>query len=137
MSLIESFDLPPIQKKPFQSNRNNQEGTDDSKSKYKKWEEYEQEFEYIVILSYLEAPPAQKERRTQQLNLVKQQMEIAKNKLIFYYSLDFTTGLLAWPLALVSGILFVFLSQDRFEEIFKPNTTGAEIPGTFFADNRE
>ncbi|MGD1808420.1 hypothetical protein ACP6PL_23710 [Dapis sp. BLCC M126] len=100
-----------------------------------KWEEFEKELQYIVILSNLQATPAQKERITKQLNSVKQHIKIAKDKLIFYNSLDFTTSLFAWPLALVSGILFVFLSKDGFEKIFKQENSGAQRPATLFIVN--
>lgn len=100
-----------------------------------KWEEFEKELQYIVILSNLQANPAQKERITKQLNLVKQHIKIAKDKLIFYNSLDFTTSLFAWPLALVSGILFVFLSKDGFQAIFEKTTSGAQRPATLFIVN--
>ncbi|OZH54582.1 hypothetical protein AFK68_10015, partial [Hydrocoleum sp. CS-953] len=103
--------------------------------KRQKWEEFENELQYIVLLSNLQAVPAQKERITKQLNLVKQHIDIAKDKLIFYNSLDFTTGLFAWPLALVSGILFVFLSKDGFQEIFEKKTSGAQRPATLFIVN--
>lgn len=101
----------------------------------KESDKIERELEYIVMLSNLEATPGQKERMTQQLNLVKQQIYITKDKLIFYYSLDFTMGLLAWPLALISGILFVILSKDGLEDVFKSECTGAKVPATLFLVN--
>lgn len=102
-------------------------------SKLKK--KFEQELKYIVMLSGLDASPAQKERITQQLNFVKQQVEIVKNKLIFYYSLDVSTGILAWPLALISGVLFVFLTKDGLENVFKSINNNAKIPVTLFIVN--
>ncbi len=132
-----SFCLHKGQEEQSQSNSGESgEKQDNSNTRTQEWkEEFEKELEYIVILSNLEASPAQKERITQQLNLIEQQMEIAKNKLIFYNSLDFTTGLLAWPLALISGIVFVFLTKDGLKKVFNSQLIGAKIPGTLFIVN--